>query len=150
MSSSVAAFCLLLFLVPTFASGQSKSRSPNRGTSSRAAKSKPQDSANRIRICQGIALPSGYTIVAYETASACPHGAYLLQKDDTPSRVPDAAASNPSQSISLNETAAAAASRPRRITNEQVKAAIPELAAVGNTVDASREPVLSGSPARAT
>src|SRR4030095_4739058 len=35
-----------------------------------------------IRICQGIPIPDGYVIVAYMTSTACPHGAYILKKQD--------------------------------------------------------------------
>jgi VWFA-related protein len=33
-----------------------------------------------LRICQGVAIPDGYVIVAYMTSSACAHGAYILKK----------------------------------------------------------------------
>src|SRR6266850_8016465 len=33
-----------------------------------------------MRICQGLAIPQGYTIVGYTTSSVCPHGAYVLKK----------------------------------------------------------------------
>ena len=35
-----------------------------------------------IRICQGVPIPDGYVIVAYMTSTACPHGAYILKKQD--------------------------------------------------------------------
>jgi Ca-activated chloride channel homolog len=35
-----------------------------------------------IRICQGVPIPEGYVIVAYMTSTACPHGAYILKKQD--------------------------------------------------------------------
>ena len=35
-----------------------------------------------LKICQGVPIPEGYIIVAYETSSSCPHGAYVLMKDD--------------------------------------------------------------------
>lgn len=33
-------------------------------------------------ICQGVPVPSGYAIIAYLTSTACPHGAYVLKKQD--------------------------------------------------------------------
>lgn len=35
-----------------------------------------------IKICQGVPIPDGYIIVAYMTSTACPHGAYILKKQD--------------------------------------------------------------------
>ena len=39
-----------------------------------------------IRICQGVPIPDGYVIVAYMTSTACPHGAYILKKQDQSER----------------------------------------------------------------
>ncbi|HEV2830178.1 MAG TPA: hypothetical protein VGW76_21440, partial [Pyrinomonadaceae bacterium] len=33
-------------------------------------------------ICQGLPVPRGYAIIAYLTSTACPHGAYVLKKQD--------------------------------------------------------------------
>ncbi len=33
-------------------------------------------------ICQGVPAPTGYAIIAYLTSTACPHGAYVLKKQD--------------------------------------------------------------------
>jgi VWFA-related protein len=33
-----------------------------------------------IKICQGVPIPAGYVITAYMTTSACPHGAYVIEK----------------------------------------------------------------------
>ena len=35
-----------------------------------------------IKICQGVPIPDGYIIVAYMTSTACPHGAYILKRQD--------------------------------------------------------------------
>ena len=35
-----------------------------------------------LKICQGVPVPEGYIIVAYESSTSCPHGAYVLKKDD--------------------------------------------------------------------
>lgn len=36
-----------------------------------------------VKICQGLPIPEGYIVVAYMTTSACPHGAYVIKKQDT-------------------------------------------------------------------
>src|SRR5262245_31386720 len=50
------------------------------GRTKPSAVSKPRNET--IRICQGLAVPGGYVIIAYMTSSACPHGAYVLKKQD--------------------------------------------------------------------
>src|SRR4051794_4731371 len=44
----------------------------------RSSQGKPR--SETIRICQEVAIPEGYVIVEYMTASTCPHGAYVLKK----------------------------------------------------------------------
>src|SRR6185369_1999292 len=66
--------CLTFLTV--FGSVAVAQRQPQRQTKS--AVSKPP--SETLRICQGIAIPDGYVIVAYMTSSACAHGAYLLKK----------------------------------------------------------------------
>src|SRR2546421_5583383 len=41
-----------------------------------------------VKICQGIPIPEGYIVVAYITSSSCPHGAYLIKKQDSDSDSP--------------------------------------------------------------
>ncbi len=44
-------------------------------------KSKPgQERSGPLKICQGVPLPPGYTVIGYITTSSCPHGAYVLRK----------------------------------------------------------------------
>src|SRR2546426_1470504 len=50
---------------------------------SQSTLSKPRETT--IKICQGLPLPAGYIITAYMTTSACPHGAYVIEKQDTES-----------------------------------------------------------------
>ena len=71
MKCLVAGF-LLLSLVTTNAFAQTKK--VKRETNSARADS--------LKICQGVPIPDGYIIVAYESLSSCPHGAYVLKKDD--------------------------------------------------------------------
>lgn len=35
-----------------------------------------------LKVCQGVPIPEGYVIIAYMTSAACPHGAYLLKKQN--------------------------------------------------------------------
>lgn len=55
-----------------------------------------------IKICKGLAIPDGYVIVGEGTSSACPRGAYLLKKEE------------------------ATQSRPRRIGDRSLDAALPD------------------------
>src|SRR4030095_9458292 len=57
-----------------------------------------------LKICQGVPIPGGYIIVAYENSSSCPHGAYLLRKDD--------GSPAPQAPVGLDT-----ASRPRKVGN---------------------------------
>jgi len=162
MKSSVASLFLLVFLIPTIALSQGSSQRADRSASStakakhKALAVKPQ--SGTIKICQGIAIPGGYTIVGFETSSVCPHGAYVLQKDEQQS-VP-ATIDKTTDSQSASQAPAAAASRPRRITSDRiagdrvagdriadrvkVKPSMPELVADRNIVNPTREPVLAG------
>jgi Ca-activated chloride channel family protein len=67
MKCAVAGF-LILSLVPITVFGQTRNQPVKRGQT--------------LKICQGVPIPEGYIIVAYENSSSCPHGAYLLKKDD--------------------------------------------------------------------
>ena len=60
---------------------------------SKSTLSKPRDAT--IRICQGLPIPAGYIITAYLTTSPCPHGAYVIKKQDTESESPVAANKEP-------------------------------------------------------
>lgn len=53
--------------------GQTPSRRGNQDTVT-----KPRN--DTLKVCQGVAIPEGYVIIAYMTSAACPHGAYLLKK----------------------------------------------------------------------
>jgi Ca-activated chloride channel homolog len=82
MKCAVAGF-LVLSLVSTIVFGQTKNQT--------------------LKICQGVPIPEGYIIVAYENLSSCPRGAYVLKKDDG-SQAP----------------VATTASRPRKVENATV------------------------------
>ena len=69
-------YVAFLLVLTAFCSGV-VTQTPSR-RSSQTAVSKPRIST--IKICQGVAIPEGYVIIAYMTSSACPHGAYLLKR----------------------------------------------------------------------
>jgi VWFA-related protein len=54
------------------------------GGKQRNDSSKPTTPARveTLKICQGIPVPVGYVIIAYMTSSTCPHGMYILKKQD--------------------------------------------------------------------
>src|SRR3954469_21787069 len=85
MKFYVAFFLVLITLVSGVAmQGQAPPRKGNPGPSN-----KPRN--DTMRICQGLAIPDGYIVIAYMTSSACPHGAYLLKKQaeyETPKKNP--------------------------------------------------------------
>ncbi len=74
MKFLVAGLLVLTIISGIIVQGQTPPRSPNR-----TAK-KPRN--DTMKICQGIPIPDGYVVIAYMTSAACPHGAYLLKKQD--------------------------------------------------------------------
>jgi Ca-activated chloride channel homolog len=88
MNCAVAGFLVLSF-VSAIVFGQTANQRTNR-----AAANPPRPQT--LRICQGVPIPEGYIIVAYEHSSSCSHGAYVLKKDDgSPVPVVTATASRP-------------------------------------------------------
>ena len=75
MRSSVAFFLALTIFTSGSIRGQAPSRKANQGEAS-----KPRN--DTLKICQGVPVPDGYVIIAYMTSAACPHGAYLLKKQN--------------------------------------------------------------------
>jgi VWFA-related protein len=62
-------------------SAQTTRRSPTkRSTNNTHATTASGDGT--LIICQGVPVPNGYAIIAYLTSTACPHGAYVLRKQD--------------------------------------------------------------------
>lgn len=80
MKYAVAGF-LVLSLLSTLVLSQTTNQRTKRG-------------AKTLKICQGIPIPDGYIIVAQENSAGCPHGAYVLKKDDG-SPIPPTPASRP-------------------------------------------------------
>jgi Ca-activated chloride channel homolog len=67
-----------LLVLATFTSGALGQRQ----NLPRTQKTAPVQRTQTIRICQGVPIPDGYVIVAYMTSTACPHGAYILKRQD--------------------------------------------------------------------
>src|ERR1041384_3540344 len=74
MKSLVAGLLVLTFVSGIIVQGQTPPRSANKTAN------KPR--SDTIKICQGVPIPDGYVVIAYMTSAACPHGAYLLKKQD--------------------------------------------------------------------
>jgi len=66
---------LAIFCSGTVTQGQT---APQRAKQSAVPKPRTQT----LRVCQGVPIPEGYVIIAYMTSTACPHGAYVLKKQD--------------------------------------------------------------------
>ena len=77
-------FFVAVFLVLTmFSSGAvTLGQNPPRRTTDKSAPQSQQSKTDTVKICQGVPLPDGYVVVAYLTSAACPHGAYLLKKQN--------------------------------------------------------------------
>lgn len=74
-------FCVAFLLVlATFSSGGFTQGQTGPRRAKQSAVSKPR--SETVRICQGVPIPEGYVVIAYMTSSACPHGAYILKKQD--------------------------------------------------------------------
>ena len=77
-------FFVAVFLVlTTFSSGAvTLGQNPPRRTAQTSAPQSQDSKSDTIKICQGVPMPDGYVVVAYMTSAACPHGAYLLRKQN--------------------------------------------------------------------
>jgi VWFA-related protein len=73
-------FVAFLLVLTTFSSGGVTQGQTTPRTAKQPAVSKPR--SETVRICQGVPIPEGYVVIAYTTSSACPHGAYILKKQD--------------------------------------------------------------------
>ena len=159
MRYAVASFFLLVLIAPNIALGQKRSQG---GSKPNAARNKAS-SNGPIRICQGVAIPAGYIIVSYETSSACPHGAYLLKRDDSESAATEDKDATPTQSVTPAKTpsrsvtpsktstqppaavntSAKSVSRPRRVITAQTDSDVPHLIGAENSSnEAPRVPML--------
>jgi Ca-activated chloride channel homolog len=66
---------LVVVLVPCLAFAQNNSQRVRSNTTDDAWDTK-------VKICQGLPIPEGYMIVAYQPHAACPQGAFVLQKEN--------------------------------------------------------------------
>jgi VWFA-related protein len=103
MKCAVAGF-LVLSLVSIMVFGQTTNQRAKRGTSKTGTLATNPARGQTLKICQGVPIPEGYIIVAYENSSSCLHGAYVIKKDDS-SPAPQA------------PVAMTTASRPRKVGN---------------------------------
>src|SRR5215831_1342808 len=73
----------VLLVLTMFSSGAvTLGQNPPRRTADKSAPKSQQSKSDTIKICQGVPMPDGYVIVGYLTSTACPHGAYLLKKQN--------------------------------------------------------------------
>ena len=83
--SQVTRVCVLLItmaaLLVTAVPAQTSKRPAGKRSANRS-RSTPVKT-DMMTICQGVPVPAGYAIVAYITSSACPHGAYVIKKQDS-------------------------------------------------------------------
>lgn len=118
--------------------GASRSKVGKPGSRS-AAKPTPET----LKICQGVPIPAGYVVTAFLTSSTCPHGMYILKKQDpyseslgiskrgsteprsTPASLPKAAGS--SAPTPQPTGTSASISRPRRVGTEEASGDAPVL-----------------------
>jgi VWFA-related protein len=135
MKRPVASFFLVLSLFSSAAFPQT--REPGAKKQSERSSSR----SNTLKICQGVALPDGYVIVGYVSSALCPHGAYLLKKQEIrpqrhepPPRANAAKASRPDPAVTQPTTR----SRPRRVGADGEVASAPSMAR-------TRPPVLSNA-----
>jgi Ca-activated chloride channel homolog len=134
MKSPVASLFLTVSLLSGIAlsqTNQTVNKNRERGASRSAT----------LKICQGVPIPDGYVIVAYMTSSACPHGAYVLRRQDRESQFSDATIREPRQS----QPAPTAVMRPRRVSIAQQDSVTPELRG-GGTESNLRQPTLGSTP----
>jgi VWFA-related protein len=132
MTRAIIRLCLVVSLLPAVAFAQTKTQRVQR----------EKASGGPLRICQGVPIPPGYVIVAYETSSSCPHGAYVLKKENAQSRFVPPATEPAAQPAASTTTA----SRPRKVNAAVAEERAPEL--VGNNKTAvATQPVLRNLPA---
>jgi VWFA-related protein len=107
MNRPLASLFLSVSLLSTITTAQTRKPGPKKQPDSPAAR-------GDLKICQGVAIPGGYVIVGYVTLPACPHGAYLLKKQEP--KVAAAVASNVRQPASPQAASPQnTTSRPRRV-----------------------------------
>ena len=70
-------------LLVSVMSAQTTNRGSARRTANKArGEAEPKPRNDTLKICQGVPIPTGYVVVAYLTSETCPHGVYVLKKQD--------------------------------------------------------------------
>ena len=140
MKHTVASFILVVSLLPAATLAQ---------TGAKKQRDRPVARGD-VKICQGLSIPDGYIIVGYVTSAACPHGAYLLRKQQ-PQVSPAPVKAAPQQTP--------VASRPRRanvvqnpVTNSVAPMSVarqspPKLLNTANVATANSTPAAVPTPA---
>jgi Ca-activated chloride channel family protein len=146
MKYLVAPVLFSVSLFPTIALAQNKSQ-PRAGSRSGTHVTRNNSSQDApLRVCKGVPLPGGYTIIAYETSSLCPDGAYVLKKNEDSNQALNSAKRIPPITASADNAPALESSRPRRITTGQTDSPVTQLK--GPIVpDSPRQPELIGTSA---
>ena len=70
----VVVFFHFAIVVPCVASAQNNNQRGNSNTTDAAQ-------SGKIKICQGLPIPEGYMIVAFQPHPACPQAAYVVQNE---------------------------------------------------------------------
>jgi Ca-activated chloride channel homolog len=121
MKYLVAPVLFSISLFPTIAlaqnTAQTRPGSPSGITRNNRLNKSSQDPP--LRVCKGVPLPGGYTIVAYENSSLCPDGAYVLKKNEDSNQALNSAKRIPTMTAPAANPPAVESSRPRRITTGQ-------------------------------
>lgn len=140
MKRPVASFFLLVSLLLPTAAGQTRDQGARKQSPSRS---------NTLKICQGVALPDGYVIVGYVSSPLCPHGAYLLKRQEMPAQRQEPAPARANAVTTARRDPAlpqtTAKSRPRRVGNEGEVSSPPTLSSPSTTTAQARPPVLSNA-----
>jgi VWFA-related protein len=77
--SLLSVTALFVSIISAQTAGRKTGKRPTRNVPARAAAASPDGT---LIICQGVPVPKGYAIIAYLTSTACPHGAYVLKRQD--------------------------------------------------------------------
>src|SRR5438128_186808 len=122
-------FVAFLLVLTTLISGVTKGQSPSaKSNQSTAGKQRNET----LRICQGVPIPDGYVIIAYMTSAACPHGAYIVKKQNDyesslavngDNRTPASNLTEPPRTTTGKSTSSA---EPRRTPTQSAKRSIPK------------------------
>jgi VWFA-related protein len=131
-------FLVAFFLVMgvTLPAAVAPAQTTHRGTNKNAP-GKPR--SGTVKICQGVPIPDGYIIIAFMTSSACPHGAYVIKRQETDSQRSVAVKRDVRQPAGTPTSV----SRPRRVGTAQPQTDVASSGA--ETVSEPGPPTLAGA-----